>query len=81
MEPLEPPKKWYHGHLAVFSALALLGPLAFPLLWKSPRFNLFWKIFWTVFVTAGTVWMIQASAGIVVLLMNQIKEMKEQGLL
>ena len=38
--------RWYHSVPAVIGAILLLGPFAFPLLWKSPRFSLFWK--WVV---------------------------------
>ena len=82
MENLPPrPNKWYYGILPVLGALFFLGPFAFPLLWKSPQFNLFWKVFLTVAVTAATVWMLKATMGIVDILMQQINEMKQSGLL
>lgn len=40
-------------------ALILLGPFAFPVLWKSPHFNSFWKIVLTLAFTALTFWFIQ----------------------
>ena len=53
-EKKENPQKWYYGVGAVLFSLFLLGPLGFPLLWKSPRFNLFWKITLTVIFLAAT---------------------------
>lgn len=73
--------KWYYGIIPVFLGLILIGPFAFPALWKSPRFNLFWKIFLTFLVIAATVWMLKASAGILDSLMAQIKQLKESGLI
>ena len=77
----EPKPKWYYGVGTVLTALVTLGPFAFPLLWKSPRFNFFWKVFLTVFVTAATFWMMKASADVVALLMKQIQEIKDAGLI
>ena len=49
--------KWYYGIFPILIALFfLLGPFAFPLLWKSPKFNLFWKAALTLIVTLGTVY-------------------------
>ncbi len=73
--------KWYYGPAPVFLGLFLLGPFAFPLLWKSPQFNLFWKILLTFLVAAATLWMIKASAGILESLLAQIKQIQEAGLL
>ncbi|HLD50690.1 MAG TPA: hypothetical protein VJC08_05770 [bacterium] len=75
----QPAGKWYHGLVPVFLGLFLMGPLAFPVLWKSPRFNLFWKVLLTFLVLAVTVWMIQASAGAVNILLAQIKQIQEAG--
>ncbi len=73
--------KWYYGLVPVFLGLILMGPFAFPLLWKSPQFNLFWKVLLTFLVAAATLWMIKASAGVLGILMAQIKQIKEAGLL
>ena len=62
MRPMQPqkfPTKWYYSIPAVLIALfLLLGPFAFPLLWKSPRFNLTWKILLTAAVAAMTYYII-----------------------
>ena len=51
--------KWYHKPIPVILALILMGPFAFPLLWKSDYFNSFWKIVLTLAFTALTFWFIQ----------------------
>ena len=55
--PPPPPQKWYLRWWSVFVWLLTLGPFGFPLLWKSKDFNLFWKWFWTLAITAFTVWL------------------------
>ena len=51
---------WTESPWVILPLLFLvMGPLAFPLLWWSRRFSLFWKIVLTVIVsasTAGLVW-------------------------
>ena len=75
MENTAQPKsgKWYYGIVAVMSALILLGPFAFPLLWKSPRFNLTWKILLTAVFTAATVYCLAAAWQIVALVLQEFK--------
>ena len=81
MQGPQPQDKWYYGLVPVFLGLLFMGPFALPLLWKSSRFNLFWKALLTFLVLASTVWMIRASAEIVNVLLQQIKQIKEAGLL
>ena len=61
MLPRNDSNKWYYGIVWVLLALIGLGPFGFPLLWKSPQFNLTWKVLLTILVTAGTVYLIAAS--------------------
>jgi hypothetical protein len=49
--------QWYYRKITVVIGLLTLGPLAFPLLWKSPEYNLFWKILLTVAFTGLTVYL------------------------
>ena len=52
---MHPGKKWYHSVWSVLCALFIfLGPLALPLLWKSPSFSKRWKVILTVLVLAYT---------------------------
>ncbi|MFA6548532.1 MAG: hypothetical protein WCT39_01190 [Candidatus Margulisiibacteriota bacterium] len=49
-------EKWYYSVPGVLVLLFLiLGPLALPLLFKSPKFNLLSKIVLTAIVLAGTI--------------------------
>ena len=74
MEPEPQKPKWYYGIATVLAALfVVLGPLAFPLLWKSPRFNLFWKIFLTVFVSGLTVALVAGSWHTYTSLMDRLR--------
>lgn len=49
--------RWYHSVPVVIGALFLLGPFGFPLLWKSPAFNSFWKILLTAATLIATVYL------------------------
>ena len=72
----EPEKssKWYHGILVVLTGLFLLGPLAFPLLWKSPNFNFFWKLVITALVAVSTMYMLGKTLDIVNLVISDFKK-------
>ena len=54
----EPPKKasWYYSVWFVIAMLTplALGPLALPLLWKSPQFSQRAKLVWTLITLAWT---------------------------
>ena len=69
------PKKWYHGITVVLLALVLLGPLAYPLLWKSPRFSRTWKILLTLIVTLATLYLLWASWELVVWILREFKSL------
>ncbi len=72
---------WYYKRWSVIGALILLGPFAFPLLWKSPELNLAWKIALTVILPAATIYMIAGTWKIFELLIREIRQMKDQGIL
>jgi putative effector of murein hydrolase len=63
--------KWYYGVPAVLGALFLLGPFAFPLLWKSPAFNRFWKIILTSLITAATIAMLISTWQLVQIILRE----------
>ena len=57
--------KWYLRPIAVIVLLFfVLGPLALPLLYKSPQFTRTWKVFLTFAVIAYTVYLIIVSVRI-----------------
>jgi hypothetical protein len=49
--------KWYHSTSAVVIGLITLGPLALPLVWKNPKYELITKVIITIVVAAVTVWL------------------------
>lgn len=53
--PKPRPKKWYFATPSVVIALLCLGPLALPLVWFNPRYNLVVKVLVTVLVLAVTI--------------------------
>ncbi len=69
---------WYLKWWTVVVLLLTIGPFAFPLLWKSKDFNLFWKIFLTVLFLALTV---ALSWGTLEIVKTVIKQFKDLGLL
>ena len=66
-------KKWYFKWWSVVVLLIALGPFAFPFLWKSKDFNLFWKLAITVVITAITVGLIWSTWAIVQLMIDQFR--------
>jgi succinate dehydrogenase hydrophobic anchor subunit len=67
--------KWYYRLSSVIVALLVFGPLAFPLLWKSPEYNLFWKVLLTVAFTAMAVYLAIATWKIGVSVWNELKSL------
>ena len=58
--------RWYHSVGFVLLMLFLLaGPLALPLLWKSPRFALWAKWLLTVLMCVSLIWLIAKGADII----------------
>lgn len=69
---METPKtRWFYQPLTVIAGLFLLGPFAFPLLWKSPSFSRPWKIFWTLAISIMTVYMIWGTWKIVEIILKE----------
>ncbi len=56
-----PETKWYHGRVMVLIMLfVILGPMALPMLWKSPNFSKPWKQILTVLTLLYTLWVLKA---------------------
>ena len=66
-------QKWYLKWWSVIAALLILGPFAFPFLWKSKDFNLFWKLAITVVVTVITAALVWSTWAIVQMMINQFR--------
>ena len=77
-EPNKPPLRvpWYYGIIPIVIAIFLLGPFAFPLLWKSPRFSRSWKIIITLIVMAATVYLIIGTWQLIGFFMQEIKRLQ-----
>ena len=69
--------KWYYSIPSVIFSLILLGPFAFPLLWKSPAFNWFWKILITAVVCVATYFMLAGTVKIVQYVLHEFSAMQE----
>ncbi len=69
--------KWYYSTWAVVVGLLCLGPLALPLIWINPRYNIITKIIITIIVIAATVMFCQI---VVIMYQRLIKQINELGL-
>lgn len=78
MEEGKPPQRtpWYYGIVSVLIAIFLLGPFAFPLLWKSPRFTLVWKIIITFLVTVATIYLAVGTWQLVELFIQEFRRLQ-----
>ncbi len=80
--PLFPPKssggKLLEGRITVLTMLfAVLGPLALPLLWRSPRFSLAWKVVLTLLVLLLTAIVIGLFSYVVQMTLAPLKELQQ----
>jgi uncharacterized membrane protein len=59
--PQEEKIKWYYRPIPVLVLLfVVIGPLALPLLYKSPHFSKFWKVLLTIGVVIFTLYLVWA---------------------
>jgi hypothetical protein len=58
----KPKSKWYYSTPAIVIGLITIGPLALPLLWKNPKYNVAAKSITTIVVIALTIWFCHLSA-------------------
>lgn len=69
-------KKWYYSVPFVLLMLfAVAGPLAFPLLWKSPKFSFTSKIILTIAVTLLTIVLLWVLYKMFLIFMGQYREL------
>ena len=52
----KPKTKWYYSTSTVVIGLLCLGPLALPLVWVNPKYQVITKIIITIVVIAATIW-------------------------
>ncbi len=51
----KPTTKWYYSTAAIVIGLLVVGPLALPLVWASPKYKVITKIIITIVVIAVTI--------------------------
>ncbi len=54
---VKPQGKWYFGTSAIVVAILCVGPLALPLVWFNPKYKIITKLWVTVAVIAGTLFL------------------------
>jgi hypothetical protein len=67
--------RWYQSNITVIIAVLTLGPLALPLVWSNPRYNLIVKAVITVGIIALTFLLCWAMAATYRHLLEQIKNL------
>ena len=76
--PHAPDLPWYYRPLGVLILLFfVLGPLALPYLWKSPRFSQGMKIVLTVATVAYTALLLQQTLAMVHAIQDQLNGLQE----
>lgn len=67
--------KWYHSlWFILFMIFFVLGPLALPLVWKSPRCSRGLKIVLTVVTIGYTVWLVDLTLRMARAIMQEISQ-------
>ncbi len=68
---------YYRRWFVLLMLFAALGPLAIPLLWRSPHFSVGWKAILTVAVLALTAVLVWILGVVVLLFLEQLREIRE----
>lgn len=69
----KPMTKWYYSTSAIVIGLLFLGPLALPLVWRSPRYKVITKAIITVVVIVATIWFCKLVGDMYQQLINQLE--------
>lgn len=69
--------KWYEKPSVILLAVIAVGPLAIPLIWRSPELRLWIKWSATVALIALTIWFFKASASIYQTFMADVSSLQE----
>ena len=72
-----PKRKWYYDIWFVVLMLFVLGPLAFPLLWKSEKFSPFMKWFLTIAFILITVFALWGTVEVIKLAWQEFKKLQD----
>ena len=77
-EPKDPkPVDWYFEAKFVLVMLVLVGPLALPLVWFSPRFSMAWKIGTTILAVVIAVLLGKVTLMIYHFLTERLKDIQD----
>lgn len=68
--------KWYYKPWAILGAILLLGPLAIPLIWKSPRINRILKIVISIAIVILAIWLTKASIDLYGIMLKEIVDIQ-----
>jgi hypothetical protein len=69
----KPGGKWYHSTKAVILAFLILGPLALPLVWTNPHYNLTVKVVVSIAMVVVTILLCYAMVAMYQYMINQIE--------
>ncbi len=74
---LDQEKKWYYQPWVVILLLFfVLGPLGLPFVYKSPKFNKFWKIILTIAMVFYTIYLIEATIKVAGEVMKEVAQLQ-----
>ena len=68
--------KWYFRPISITIAILCMGPLALPLVWKSPALKGWVKVFLTLLIALLTAWTLVASVQLYNLLLKHLQELQ-----
>jgi hypothetical protein len=74
---MEPNTKWYYKPVTVVIAILCAGPLALPLVWRSPAFTKRLKIIITILLAILTIVLIKSSIGLYILLLKYVEQLQK----
>lgn len=75
VQSAKPTTKWYYTNSVVVIAILSVGPLALPLVWLNPRYNIAVKVVVTIATIVLTVALFNASIAAYKTLMDQIRNL------
>ncbi len=77
MELAKEKTPWYHEPwVVILLIIFVLGPFGLPLVYKSPRFNFFWKIVITLAAMAYTAYLVLLTFQMVKALASELAPLK-----
>lgn len=74
-KPKEAEEKWYFSNGMVIVGLLSIGPLALPLVWFNPRYNIAIKIISSILIIGLSVWFYMLTQQMYQDLMKQLKDL------